>query len=204
MAYHRKVRSQHLVSSQVKVAYICFLYVSSYIHIACLVLILSKVIELHQGHWYRLRVAVVEPKATPRILSFNGGDCTIYKVASDGVWHSADFTAYIGSSFELTGASRADFAIRCNQGTADIKWGQKVAATIHANVFGGGMGSTGDDAADLGSAPTRPPSLAGIDTASVPQVNQKAIALNANTIEGVGWPNGLGDIAFDEGEKYPL
>ena len=116
---------------------------------------------------------------------------------------------YYNNTLQLTGASRADFAIRCNQGTADIKWGQKVAANIQVNVFGGGMPAGSSDAADLGSAPTRPPSLAGIDPnvdgpTNVPPENQFSIALNANTIEGVGWPNGLGDIAFDKGEKYPL
>ena len=66
--------------------------------------------------WYRLRTLIVTPDAEPNTLSFGSG-CTVYKVASDGVWHSADLTTYEGSSFVLTGASRADFAVRCSAGS---------------------------------------------------------------------------------------
>lgn len=66
---------------------------------------------LEDAKWFRLRVAVFTPGAKPNDLKFDGGSCTVYKVASDGVWHNAPFTTYGGPSFELTGASRADFAV---------------------------------------------------------------------------------------------
>lgn len=71
-----------------------------------------KVMRLESDRWYRLRVAVVIPSAMPSDLTFVGGSCTVHRVASDGVWHTAEFVAYSDSSFELTGASRADFAVR--------------------------------------------------------------------------------------------
>lgn len=70
----------------------------------------TPVFQMENDSWYRLRVAVMTPGARPANLQFESS-CTVYKVASDGVWHSASFTTYGGSSFELTGASRGDFAV---------------------------------------------------------------------------------------------
>ena len=74
----------------------------------------TLVFQMENDSWYRLRVAVMTPGARPANLQFESS-CTVYKDASDGVWHSASFTTYGGetggSSFELTGASRGDFAV---------------------------------------------------------------------------------------------
>lgn len=58
-----------------------------------------SVIRMEQDGWYRLRVSVVTPGARASNVVFGGSVCTIYKVASDGVWHTAAFDAYPGSSF---------------------------------------------------------------------------------------------------------
>lgn len=89
--------------------------------------------------WYRLRTLIVTPDAEPNTLSFGSG-CTVYKVASDGVWHSADLTTYEGSSFVLTGASRADFAVRCSAGSHVVSWGGTNIANIDARSEHGYIG----------------------------------------------------------------
>lgn len=124
-------------------------------------------INFEADKWYRLRVSVAEPTATPDNLKFGSG-CTVHKVASDGVWHSAPFSTYSGASsqsgtsFKLTGASRGDFAIKCSAGSHGIKWGQSVAATINSGSHGTGTGMDGND---LGYPPSRPDSLT-IDTSA--------------------------------------
>lgn len=157
-------------------------------------------------HWYRLRMSVVVPQADPDVISFGGG-CTVYKVASDGVWHSAGLTSYEGSSFALTGASRADFAVRCGTGSSDISWGGSVVAVVDANSehdvsTAGGVAWSGDDAWDLGEAPPRPPSLEDLSSVSVAGSNRFTLVLERDSIRFNGSTHsgmsGLGDINFDQ------
>mmetsp|Transcript_12949 Transcript_12949/g.19336 ORF Transcript_12949/g.19336 Transcript_12949/m.19336 type:complete len:378 (+) Transcript_12949:503-1636(+) len=127
--------------------------------------ITNEVFQVEVGRWYRLRVSTVEPNANTAALSFNGGDCTVHKVASDGIWHNAALTTYSGSSFDMTGASRADYAISCaSVGSTTVEWGSGEVATIEAGTFGS---NTGSEETDLGNAPPKPASLTGLNDASV-------------------------------------
>eukprot|EP00985_Skeletonema_marinoi_P022858 scaffold14795_cov140-Skeletonema_marinoi.AAC.18 len=127
--------------------------------------ITNEVFQVEVGRWHRLRVSTVEPNANTAALSFNGGDCTVHKVASDGIWHNAALTTYSGSSFDMTGASRADYAISCaSVGSTTVKWGSGEVATIEAGTFGS---NTGSEETDLGNAPPKPASLTGLNDASV-------------------------------------
>lgn len=163
-----------------------------------------EILQVLPDHWYRLRTAVVTPDAEPNVLSFDDS-CTVYKVASDGVWHAASLTAYQSSSSELTGASRADFAIRCSAGSNSISWGGSAVATIDASAdyaSVGGVPSTGDDELDLGDAPTRPVSITDLSSASVADSNRfdvvpekSSIRFNGVVYEGM---SGLGSINYDE------
>ena len=95
----------------------------------------------------------------------------------------------------MTGASRADFAIKCSAG-GDIDWGQGKAATIQVSPdYSGGM--EGDN---LGVAPDRPPCVQ-IDAGATPG-GYFDISLSGASIDGQTWDEntGLGDIAFNEGE----
>ena len=152
---------------------------------------LNEVIDIAGDHWYRLRVSAVVPGGRASDLSFDGGNCQVYKVASDGVWHSASFNTFSGSTFELTGSSRADFAIKCVS-SVNIKWGKKVAATL--NVVG--SDPNGDY---LGMAPAKPLSLQGIAGANVADENKFPISMSAAKINGQSWdPDvGLGTIAWN-------
>jgi hypothetical protein len=132
----------------------------------------DEVIAISGDRWYRLRVSAVVPRANPKDLGFDGDACTVYKVASHGVWHTEDVGTYSGSSFEMTGASRADFAIKCTANTY-VKWGPKQAATLTVN------GSYPNPEGDLlGSPPSKPAALTGI-AISVPSTNQYRVSINA-------------------------
>jgi FtsP/CotA-like multicopper oxidase with cupredoxin domain len=145
----------------------------------------NEVLQLEAENWYRLRVSVVTPGARASNLSFNGGSCTIHKVASDGVWHNMPFTTYTGSTFEMTGASRADFAIKCSSGsTTSINWGQGTAATLQAGSFGSG---TGQSSNDLGSAPPAPASLDWSNPSTPCASCSYDVALSGAQINGASW-----------------
>lgn len=81
----------------------------------------SEVIDIAVNQWYRLRVSIVNANAIPYNFTFEDSraKCDIHKVASDGIWHSV-VPGPSSSSWELTGASRADFAIRCNVSQASV------------------------------------------------------------------------------------
>lgn len=91
--------------------------------------------------------------------------------------------------------------IKCAEGTTKIHWGDAVAATIESDTFGLGTGMDGN--VTLGSAPVRPASLMGIAEATVSANNKYNISITASAINGQTWDEntGLGDIAFNEGEK---
>ena len=157
--------------------------------------IASELFRVEIGKWYRLRVSTVEPTANIATLSFHGESCTVYKVASDGIWHNAALTSYPGSSFDMTGASRADFALSCaSMGATMIKWGNEYVATIEAGTFGLNTGSIEED---LGSAPPKPASLAGLETSSPD--GTFTISLSNGVINGQSWDVDvpLGEVEYD-------
>jgi hypothetical protein len=159
-------------------------------------------IQVEVGKWYRLRVSAVRPDAKATDVSFSGGDCTVYKVASDGVWHSAALTTYAGSSFKLTGASRADFAINCaSSATTQINWGRDTAATLEAGSFGSG---TGSDETDLGTAPSRSYALDGLTDGAA--WDTFSISLSAAKINGAPWDpdTPLGMIDYDQVHEWTI
>jgi len=156
----------------------------------------NEVFQVQVGKWYRLRVSAVEPFARTAALSFHGGSCTVYKVASDGIWHNAALTTYSGSSFDMTGASRADYAISCNSvGATTIKWGRGDAATIEAGKFDS---NTGSIERDLGNAPPKPTSLTGLGTTS-PDGTFVISMSDVDMINGQSWDEDvpLGAIRYD-------
>jgi hypothetical protein len=74
----------------------------------------NEVIDISANQWYRLRVSLVNANAVPYNFTFiDGGTCEVHKVAQDGIWRST-VPGPMSNIWELTGASRADFAIKCN------------------------------------------------------------------------------------------
>ena len=76
-----------------------------------------EMLPIKSNIWYRLRLSMVSTYATPTNITFvddasTNVICDIHKVASDGVWRSS-IPGPKAARFELTGVSRADFAIRC-------------------------------------------------------------------------------------------
>jgi suppressor of ftsI len=71
----------------------------------------NVVIHMTGNKWYRLRISMVDPLGMEAEISF-GAECEVRKVANDGVWLST-LPAEPDNNMLLTGASRADVAIKC-------------------------------------------------------------------------------------------
>ena len=159
-----------------------------------------EIFNVKAGQWYRLRVSVVDRLALPQDLVFTDG-CQVHKVASDGVWHSS-VPGPEESVFSLTGASRADFAIKCPtpQETINVLWANKVVAIVdigdmEPNPF---IMTTWE--------PIRPFSLSGIASADVPSENTFKITVQRETLNDLEWnPNAaLTDIAWNEVHEWEI
>jgi FtsP/CotA-like multicopper oxidase with cupredoxin domain len=80
----------------------------------------NEIFGIASNQWYRFRVSIVDADAVPYNLVFDDQNiCDIHKVASDGVWRGT-VPGPKSSVWELTGASRADFAIRCNNTNGEV------------------------------------------------------------------------------------
>ncbi len=81
------------------------------------------------NEWQHWRLLLADADAMPRTLSVGAG-CKVALLARDGVWRNVAPKQLPTNSLDLTGASRADLAIRCS---ADSNIA--VNGTVVANVF---------------------------------------------------------------------
>lgn len=169
---------------------------------------LSETFDLVGDKWYRLRVSVVTPDASPGEVSFDDG-CDVFKVASDGIWHAQSFDTYGGSSFGVTGASRGDFAIKCSKDSG-IRWARNGSTSNPRAAIFSVTGSEGDTSSTPpGQAPPRPASIdTSIRDAFVPEENKMEIVLRGSdlTINGKQWDENvpLNTIAWNEVHEWNL
>ena len=170
----------------------------------------TAVIDMESDRWYRLRVSVVTLDGKMDSISVAG--CSVYKVQSDGVWHDPDksLTAYSTQPFQVTGVSRADFAIKCTA-DSDIVYGSSAVAAIQIGDDGcRGQASSGNDEADLGSAPSRPSHLSGLLTVSPSSLGTmlsgfETIQLTGGNINGYKWPTAPeGSIAYGDVYEWTI
>ena len=160
-----------------------------------------EVINVSANQWYRLRVSVVDPLGAPLNLRFTNG-CTVHKVSSDGVWHSS-VPGPSADRFELTGASRADFAIRCTDpegSTVNMLYDGKVVAIVN-------IGSEEPEPYILKEwMPKRPAALQNIASASVPDENRFNITIQRQTLNQLEWDPDvpLKTIAFDQVHEWVI
>lgn len=81
------------------------------------------------NEWERWRVLVADADAMERSFAV-GPNCEVALLARDGVWRSVAPLAIPARSLQLTGASRADLAVRCSADSTI-----SVGGTIVANVI---------------------------------------------------------------------
>jgi len=135
------------------------------------------------GEWQRWRVLLADSDAMPKTLSVGAG-CEMALLARDGVWRNVAPKLIPTASLDLTGASRADLAIKCSTDSNIAVNGTIVAnvfadATLSANLAVGpySNGSTGTT-----WSAQRPAYLR--DLRGVTSYEQRSVNMGARTVNG--------------------
>jgi FtsP/CotA-like multicopper oxidase with cupredoxin domain len=139
--------------------------------------------------WQHWRVLLADADARMKTLSV-GPECEVVLLARDGVWRTGRTEAPKAlptNSIELTGASRADLAVRCGADSTISVEGETVA-NIFADIewpsnpnLGAGPYADGADGSVAWSA-VRPAYLR--DLLNETQVESQTISMGARTING--------------------
>ena len=141
------------------------------------------------GEWQHWRLLLADRDAKTKTVSVGAG-CEVALLARDGVWRTQAPLLLTSNSIDLTGASRADLAVRCSTDST-LQVGSTVVANLYADPNlpvdvmvgpwdGGAVG-------DLWSA-TRPPYLRDIRAET--NVETRSVNMGARTVNGSRWdPN---------------
>ncbi len=134
-----------------------------------------------QNEWQHWRILVADRDARPKTVEV-GANCEVMLMARDGVWRTSVPKPIPTNAMRLTGASRADFAVRCSA-DSDIR----VDGNVVARVLVGDPGDTtvhpfADDGVSSWSA-IRPEYLR--DLRGEPVVNTETVRMTRETLNGV-------------------
>lgn len=135
------------------------------------------------NEWQHWRVLVADRSATDKTFAV-GSTCELMLLARDGVWRTTAPKALSTRSIVLTGASRADFAVRCSNDSVIT-----VNGTTVANILVSGAGNTTVGPYSSGSTGTtwsaiRPPYLADLRGVASSQLHAENIRMGARTLNG--------------------
>jgi FtsP/CotA-like multicopper oxidase with cupredoxin domain len=128
--------------------------------------------------WQHWRLLLADADSRAKDVSVDG-QCEMQLMARDGVWRTTAPRAIANNTINLTGASRADIAVRCS-GDATIS----VANSVVANIFADGSGNTVVSPYDNGQpwSASRPDYLRDLRD-EVPD-NTETVRMGARTING--------------------
>lgn len=131
------------------------------------------------NEWQHWRVLLADRDAMMKTLTVSG--CEVKLLARDGVWRTVVPKTLASGSIGLTGASRADLAVRCS-GDGSISVGNTTVASIHAD----GAGNTAPNpyAADGVSTWSIPRPTYLRDLRAVTDVHLESVNMGARTVNG--------------------
>ena len=130
--------------------------------------------------WQHWRVSVADPMAMLRDVSF-GPECDVMVLSRDGVWRTVAPLDLTSNTLKLTGASRADFAIRASANST-VTMGNMTIATINVTGTADPAPHPFDvDGVSQWSA-NRPSYLRDLRNATVG--NTESISMGARTVNG--------------------
>lgn len=135
------------------------------------------------NEWQHWRVLLADADAMPRTLTVGAG-CEVALLARDGVWRTVAPRPPTSNSVELTGASRADLAVRCSTDST-ISVGGTVVATVYADAGASPntwVGPYSEGATGTTWSARRPSYLR--DLRSETSVEQRTVNMGARTING--------------------
>jgi FtsP/CotA-like multicopper oxidase with cupredoxin domain len=134
------------------------------------------------GEWQHWRVLLADRDARLKTLSV-GPECEAVLLARDGVWRTDVPKLLPNNEIELTGASRADLAVRCGADST-ISVGNTVVANVVADGTGNqDVGPYSDGSAGVTWSSPRPHYLRDLRSVSSP-LNTQSINMGARTVNG--------------------
>jgi FtsP/CotA-like multicopper oxidase with cupredoxin domain len=142
--------------------------------------------ETLTGEWQHWRVLLADRDARLKTLSV-GPECEAVLLARDGVWRTVAPLDLPTNSIELTGASRADLAVRCSVDSTISVNGETVANVVadsglDANTDVGPYDFVGNPTDGTWSA-NRPEYLRR-DLSEETQVENRSVNMGARTVNG--------------------
>ncbi len=130
--------------------------------------------------WQHWRVLLADADARAKDVSIGSG-CEVMLLARDGVWRTTAPKALPANTINLTGASRADLAVRCSTGSTISVGNQTVAAISVDGTADPAPHPFAVDGVSTWSA-QRPSYLR--DLRSATSVNNEKISMGARTVNG--------------------
>jgi FtsP/CotA-like multicopper oxidase with cupredoxin domain len=140
-----------------------------------------------EGEWQHWRVLLADRDARMKTLSV-GPECEVALLARDGVWRTVAPKELLTNEIELTGASRADLAVRCSVDSTI-----SVNNTVVANVVVDGnlLDNPNPDVGPYSNGTTgtiwsanRPTYLRDLHGVPETQVEKRSVNMGARTING--------------------
>lgn len=151
----------------------------------------SEVVEITSNEWHYFRFANVDPAGSERSVVFDDSVCEVRMVAYDGVWRSSVPRPGTVSSFDLSGSSRADVAIRCT-GASGIWYdvnSPRGDPIVELRISGAGSSAPSpwqDESTLTPWLPARPAYLQN-NLAAPPGGDTYSIAMSGAQINGQSW-----------------
>lgn len=133
------------------------------------------------NEWQHWRVLLADRQATEKTLGV-GSNCEVALLARDGVWRTTAPKLLPTRAISLTGASRADFAVRCSNDSNITINGTTIASILVSGAGNTTVGPYSNGATGTTWSATRPAYLR--DLRGVSSVHSETIRLGARTVNG--------------------
>ena len=153
--------------------------------------------------WQHWRILLADRDARTKTVSVGAG-CEVALLARDGVWRTEAPLVLADGSIDLTGASRADLAVRCSADSSI-----QVNNTTVANLVADGDQPADTDVGPWSNGPTggvwsltRPDYLR--DLRDENQVERRKISMGARTINGSKWDPDVPNLSIVAGSVQEL
>ncbi|HEU5058288.1 MAG TPA: multicopper oxidase family protein [Kofleriaceae bacterium] len=134
-----------------------------------------------QNEWQHWRVLLADRVATEKTLGV-GASCELALLARDGVWRTSAPRILTNRSLSLTGASRADFAVRCSNDSVITINGNPIANILVSGAGNTVVGPWSNGATGSSWSAIRPDYLRDLRGAS--GVHSETIRMGARTVNG--------------------
>lgn len=133
------------------------------------------------NEWQHWRVLLADRDATEKTLGIGAG-CEVALLARDGVWRTTAPKALPTRALNLTGASRADLAVRCTSDSTITVNGAAVATVLTSGAGNTAVGPYAGGSSGGAWSAIRPAYLR--DLRGVTDVHKESVRMGARTVNG--------------------